>query len=125
MHGKERNDGGFPKLFTIQGPGSPSAATNFVAALEQHVEWIGDCIVDLRARGIRSIEALATAQQEWIDYATSLVAPTVLVHPSCNSGYNGGNVPGKKRMYIGYTGGIPDTGAAATKSRPADTQVSN
>ena len=34
----------FPNLFTIQGPGSPSAATNFVAALEQHVEWIGDCI---------------------------------------------------------------------------------
>ena len=99
---------GFPNLFTIQGPGSPSAATNFVAALEQHVEWIGDCIAHLRASGIRTIEALATAQQEWIDHATALVAPTVLVHPSCNSWYNGGNVPGKKRMYMGYTGGIPE-----------------
>ncbi len=99
---------GFPNLFTIQGPGSPSAATNFVAALEQHVEWISDCIVYLRGNGIRSIEALATAQQEWIDHATSLVASTVLVHPSCNSWYNGGNVPGKKRMYMGYTGGIPE-----------------
>jgi cation diffusion facilitator CzcD-associated flavoprotein CzcO len=99
---------GFPNLFTVQGPGSPSAATNFVAALEQHVEWIGDCIAHLRARGIRTIEALATAQQEWIDHATALVAPTVLVHPSCNSWYNGGNVPGKKRMYMGYTGGIPE-----------------
>jgi cation diffusion facilitator CzcD-associated flavoprotein CzcO len=99
---------GFPNLFTVQGPGSPSAATNFVAALEQHVEWIGDCIAQLRARGIRTIEALATAQQEWIDHATALVAPTVLVHPSCNSWYNGGNVPGKKRMYMGYTGGIPE-----------------
>ncbi|WAJ47831.1 NAD(P)/FAD-dependent oxidoreductase [Mycobacterium sp. Aquia_216] len=99
---------GFPNLFTIQGPGSPSAATNFVAALEQHVEWIGDCIEYLRDNGIRSIEALATAQQEWIDHTTSLVAPTVLVHPSCNSWYNGGNVPGKKRMYMGYTGGIPE-----------------
>ena len=48
------------------------------------------------------------AQQEWIDHATALVAPTVLVHPSCNSWYNGGNVPGKKRMYMGYTGGIPE-----------------
>jgi hypothetical protein len=47
-------------------------------------------------------------QQEWIDHATALVAPTVLVHPSCNSWYNGGNVPGKKRMYMGYTGGIPE-----------------
>jgi cation diffusion facilitator CzcD-associated flavoprotein CzcO len=99
---------GFPNLFTIQGPGSPSAATNFVAALEQHVEWICDCIEYLRVNGIRTIEALATAQQEWIDHATSLVAATVLVHPSCNSWYNGGNVPGKKRMYMGYTGGIPE-----------------
>ena len=57
---------------------------------------------------IRTIEAEATAQQEWIDHATSLVAATVLVHPSCNSWYNGGNVPGKKRMYMGYTGGIPE-----------------
>jgi cation diffusion facilitator CzcD-associated flavoprotein CzcO len=99
---------GFPNLFTIQGPGSPSAATNFVAALEQHVEWIGDCIEYLRANDISTIEALATAQQEWIDHTTSLVAPTVLVHPSCNSWYNGGNVPGKKRMYMGYVGGIPE-----------------
>ena len=99
---------GFPNLFTIQGPGSPSAATNFVAALEQHVDWISDCIEYLRANGIRTIEALPTAQQEWMDHATSLVAATVLVHPSCNSWYNGGNVPGKKRMYMGYTGGIPE-----------------
>ncbi len=99
---------GFPNLFTIQGPGSPSAATNFVAALEQHVDWICGCITHLRANGIRTIEASATAQHEWIDHATSLVAQTVLVHPSCNSWYNGGNVPGKKRMYMGYTGGIPE-----------------
>ncbi|MGV0044734.1 flavin-containing monooxygenase [Mycobacterium colombiense] len=99
---------GFPNLFTVQGPGSPSAATNFVAALEQHVEWIGDCVAYLRANDIRTIEALSTAQQDWIDHATALVAPTVLVHPSCNSWYNGGNVPGKKRMYMGYTGGIPE-----------------
>jgi cation diffusion facilitator CzcD-associated flavoprotein CzcO len=99
---------GFPNLFTVQGPGGPSPASNFVAALEQHVEWISDCIAYLRGNGIRSIEALATAQQEWIDHATSLVAATVLVHPSCNSWYNGGNVPGKKRMYMGYTGGIPE-----------------
>ncbi len=99
---------GFPNLFTVQGPGGPSPATNFVAALEQHVEWIGDCIAYLRANGIRTIEATATAQRDWIDHTTSLVAPTVLMHPSCNSWYNGGNVPGKKRMYMGYTGGIPE-----------------
>jgi cation diffusion facilitator CzcD-associated flavoprotein CzcO len=99
---------GFPNLFTVQGPGSPSAATNFVAALEQHVEWIGDCIAYLRAGGYRTIEALPAAQAEWIEHTTALVAATVLVHPTCNSWYNGGNVPGKKRMYMGYTGGIPE-----------------
>ena len=99
---------GFPNLFTIQGPGSPSAASNFVAALEQNVEWIGSCIDHLRQHGHRTIEALPEAQREWIEQATALVAPTVLVHPSCNSWYNGGNVPGKKRTYMGYTAGIPE-----------------
>ena len=99
---------GFPNLFIVQAPGSPSAATNFVAALEQHVEWIGDCIAYLRAHDYRTIEALPENQREWIEHTTSLVAPTVLMHPTCNSWYNGGNVPGKKRMYMGYTAGIPE-----------------
>ncbi|WP_370332986.1 flavin-containing monooxygenase [Mycolicibacterium hippocampi] len=99
---------GFPNLFIIQAPGSPSAATNFVAALEQHVEWIGDCLFHLRAHEHRTIEALPDAQRDWIEHTTALVAPTVLVHPTCNSWYNGGNVPGKKRMYMGYTAGIPE-----------------
>ena len=99
---------GFPNLFIVQAPGSPAPASNFVAALEQHVEWIGDCITHLRAGGYRTIEAQPEAQHEWVEHITSLVAPTVLVHPSCNSWYNGGNVPGKKQMYMGYTGGIPE-----------------
>lgn len=99
---------GFPNLFMVQGPGSPSATTNFVAALEQHVEWISECIAYVRDRKIGTIEALTTAQREWIEHTTALVASTVLVHPTCNSWYNGGNVPGKKRMYMAYTGGIPE-----------------
>jgi cation diffusion facilitator CzcD-associated flavoprotein CzcO len=99
---------GFPNLVIVQAPGSPSAATNFVAALEQHVEWIGDCIAYLRTHDYRTIEAVSEAQREWIEHTTSLVAPTVLVHPTCKSWYNGGNVPGKKRMYMGYTAGIPE-----------------
>lgn len=99
---------GFPNLFIVQGPGSPSAATNFVAALEQHIEWIGDCIAYLRDHGHRMIEARPDAQREWIEHTTSLVEPTVLVHPSCSSWYNGANVEGKKRMYMGYTAGIPE-----------------
>ena len=92
----------------VQGPGAPAAATNFVAALEQHVEWISDCVTYLRAHGHRTIEAQPSAQQEWAELTTALVAPTVLMHPSCSSWYNGGNVPGKKRMYMGFTAGIPE-----------------
>jgi cation diffusion facilitator CzcD-associated flavoprotein CzcO len=99
---------GFPNLFIIQAPGSPAPASNFVAALEQHVDWIADCITYLRAHGYRTIDALPDAQQDWIEHTTSLVAPTVLVHSSCNSWYNGGNVDGKKRMYMGFTAGIPE-----------------
>ncbi|RDH79783.1 NAD(P)/FAD-dependent oxidoreductase [Mycolicibacterium moriokaense] len=99
---------GFPNLFIVQAPGSPAPASNFVTALEQHVDWIADCISHLRAHGYQSIEAVPEAQQEWVEHITALVAPTVLVHPSCNSWYNGGNVPGKQRMYMGYTGGIPE-----------------
>ncbi|KUI00872.1 NAD(P)/FAD-dependent oxidoreductase [Mycobacterium sp. IS-3022] len=99
---------GFPNLFIVQAPGSPAPASNFVTALEQHVEWIGDCIAYVRASGYRTIEALPDAQRDWVEHTTSLVAPTVLAHPTCNSWYNGGNVPGKKRMYMGYTAGIPE-----------------
>ncbi|KUH82851.1 MULTISPECIES: NAD(P)/FAD-dependent oxidoreductase [unclassified Mycobacterium] len=99
---------GFPNLFIVQAPGSPAPASNFVTALEQHVEWIGDCIAYLRANGYRAIEALPDAQRDWVEHTTALVAPTVLAHPTCNSWYNGGNVPGKKRMYMGYTAGIPE-----------------
>ncbi|CAN5688371.1 NAD(P)/FAD-dependent oxidoreductase [soil metagenome] len=99
---------GFPNLFIVQAPGSPSAATNFVAALEQHVEWIGACIADLLAKGHQSIEARYQAQTEWMEFTTSLVEPTVLVHPTCNSWYNGANVPGKKRRYMAFAAGIPE-----------------
>lgn len=99
---------GFPNLFTIQGPGSPSAQSNFVTALEQHVDWIGDCLTHLRRNGYRSIEALPSAQQQWMDHTTSLVKGSVVLDPSCNSWYNGANVPGKKRMYLAYGAGIPE-----------------
>lgn len=99
---------GFPNLFIIQAPGSPAPASNFVAALEQHVDWIADCITHLRTNGYRTIDAAPEAQRDWIEHITSMVASTVLVHPTCNSWYNGGNVSGKKRMYMGYTGGIPE-----------------
>ncbi|MBL7489306.1 NAD(P)/FAD-dependent oxidoreductase [Frankia sp. AgB1.9] len=97
----------FPNLFLVQGPGSPSAASNFLAAMEHHIEWIADCVAHLRAGGHRTIEALPSAQAEWIDEILALVSGSVLMHPDCNSWYNGANVPGKKRMYTTYVAGLP------------------
>ena len=109
---------GFPNLFTVQGPGAPAAATNFVAALEQHVEWIGD-VPDpsARQRPPHASRRCRRRRREWIDLTASLVAPTVLVHPSCNSWYNGGNVPGKKRLYMGYVAGHPRVPQAMRRDR--------
>jgi cyclohexanone monooxygenase len=75
--------------------------------MEQHVDWITDCLTYLRSGGYQVIEALPSAQQEWMEHTASLVSGTVLAHPTCNSWYNGANVPGKKRVFLGYVGGIP------------------
>jgi cation diffusion facilitator CzcD-associated flavoprotein CzcO len=98
---------GFPNLFMIQGPGSPSAAANFVYAMELHINWIAGAIQFLRSHDLRTMEVLTSTQTEWIELVTSLVAGTVLVHPTCNSWWNNSNVPGKKRMYSTYAAGMP------------------
>jgi cation diffusion facilitator CzcD-associated flavoprotein CzcO len=99
---------GFPNLFMVQGPGSPALASNFVTALEQHIDWIAECITHVRGSGQRAIEALPSAQAEWIEHTMSLVEGSVLLAPTCNSWWNGANVPGKKRMYTSYVGGFPE-----------------
>jgi cation diffusion facilitator CzcD-associated flavoprotein CzcO len=98
---------GFPNLFMIQGPGSPAAASNFVYAMELHVNWIADAIRYLREHDNRSIEVLQTTQDEWIELITSMVQGTLLLHPTCNSWWNNSNVPGKKRTYTTYVAGMP------------------
>jgi cation diffusion facilitator CzcD-associated flavoprotein CzcO len=99
---------GFPNLFTVIGPGSPGALANVAFHLEQCVDWIGDCLAYLRAHGHRTIEAQSEDQQEWTEHVSSLVAGTVMTHPSCNSWWIGANVPGKKRLYMSYAGGLPE-----------------
>jgi len=98
---------GFPNLFTITGPGSPSVLTNMVVSIEQHVEWTVACLEYMRDSGHRSIEADTVAQEEWVDHAASLVAGTVRNSDACNSWYLGANVPGKRRIHMPYVGGLP------------------
>jgi cyclohexanone monooxygenase len=97
---------GFPNLFTITGPGSPSVLTNMVASIEQHTQWIVDCLTHMRGRGLRTIDADPQAQEDWVEHVASLAQGGVRVHESCTSWYLGANVPGKVRVYMPYAGGL-------------------
>jgi cyclohexanone monooxygenase len=96
---------GLPNMFTISGPGSPSVLTNMITSIEQHVEWIRDCLITLRAHGLRRIEATAGAQEGWVDYVTAVANMTLF--PTCNSWYLGANVPGKTRVFMPLPGFPP------------------
>ena len=99
---------GFPNLFLVVGPGSPAPLSNYLALMEPHLEWITSCITYLREHGHRSIDALPGAQLEWMQHVAELSQSTMFVHPSCNSWYNGANVPGKPRLFMAYVAGIPE-----------------
>lgn len=95
---------GFPNLFTQTGPGSPSVLSNMILAIEQHVDWIGNCLVHLREHGYASIEAAEDAQERWTQHVSE-VADTTL-YPRANSYYVGSNIPGKARVFLPYVGGV-------------------
>ena len=96
---------GFPNLFTITGPGSPSVLTNMLPSIEQHVEWIADCIHYVGSRGLRTIEATQPAEDAWVEHVNGVANQTL--YPGCNSWYLGANVPGKPRVFMPYIGFPP------------------
>ncbi|MET0762871.1 MAG: cyclohexanone monooxygenase, partial [Thermoleophilaceae bacterium] len=95
---------GFPNLFTITGPGSPSVVSNVIVAIEQHVEWITDLLVATRESGTTRIEADVDAEDDWVGHVNHLADETL--YPAANSWYLGANVPGKPRVFLAYVGGI-------------------
>ena len=94
---------GFPNLFTITGPGSPSVLTNMLVAIEQHVDWVRDCLIAMRERGVARIEATEEAQEGWVRHVAETAEATL--YPRANSWYVGANVPGKARVFMAYVGG--------------------
>ena len=98
---------GFPNLFTVTGPGSPSVLCNMLVAIEQHVNWIADCIDYLDSNGFSSIEPTNAAEQDWIAHVNEVAEGTMYTAPSCNSWYLGANIPGKPRIFMPYVGGFP------------------
>ena len=96
---------GYPNFFTITGPGSPSVLTNMPVAIEQHVEWISDCIDFMRRNGIDAIEPDPEAVHKWGEHVNE-TANATLLSKAKHSWYYGANVPGKPRVFMPYAGGM-------------------
>jgi cyclohexanone monooxygenase len=93
---------GFPNLFMITGPGSPSVLTNMLPTIEQHVEWISDLIAHARTSGRHTVDATPEAEENWVSHVNEIAGATL--YPTCNSWYLGVNVPGKPRVFMPYVG---------------------
>jgi cation diffusion facilitator CzcD-associated flavoprotein CzcO/acetyl esterase/lipase len=95
---------GFPNFFMITGPGSPSVLSNMTVSIEQHVEWIADCLQAMSDDGFETVEPTALAESGWNQHVQDWGAITL--HPTANSWYMGANVPGKPRVFLPYIGGV-------------------
>jgi cyclohexanone monooxygenase len=95
---------GFPNLFMITGPGSPSVLSNMLVSIEQHVDWTLDCIDWMRKRGYGRIEATSQAEQDWVAHVNEVANGTLL--PKAGSWYMGANIPGKPRVFMPYAAGV-------------------
>jgi cyclohexanone monooxygenase len=95
---------GFPNLFIITGPGSPSVLSNMIVSIEQHVDWISDCIAYMRDHGFDSLEAEKDAEDKWVAHVNEVAFSTL--YPQANSWYMGANIPGKPRIFMPYIGGV-------------------
>jgi cyclohexanone monooxygenase len=95
---------GFPNMFMITGPGSPSVLTNMIVSIEQHVDWIAACLVQLRSRNVATIEATVEAEDAWVSHVREVGERTL--YPQANSWYVGANIAGKPRVFMPYIGGF-------------------
>jgi cyclohexanone monooxygenase len=95
---------GFPNLFIITGPGSPSVLSNMIVSIEQHVDWIADCLAFMRKRGLVAMEATRDAEAQWVAHVNEVAQLTL--YPQANSWYMGANIPGKPRIFMPYIGGV-------------------
>ena len=95
---------GFPNLFIITGPGSPSVLSNMIVSIEQHVDWIADCLVHMRQQGLATMEAGGEAEDKWFAHVNEVAHGTL--YPQANSWYMGANIPGKPRVFMPYVGGF-------------------
>jgi len=95
---------GFPNLFTVTGPGSPSVLSNMMVSIEQHIDWISDCIAHLEAASMATIEPEQDAEDTWMAHVNQVASE--LLYEDSNTWYLGANIPGKPRVFLPYVGGV-------------------
>ena len=95
---------GFPNMFMITGPGSPSVLSNMPVSIEQHIDWIADLLQHMREHDIKSVEAESDAEKAWVVHVNEVAEPTMFMQ--ANSWYLGANIPGKPRVFMPYVGGV-------------------
>lgn len=93
---------GFPNIFTVTGPGSPSVIGNVLQHGQHHVEYIADLIADMRRKGSMTVDVDPQAQREWTAHVAQVADKTLF--PKANSWYMGDNIPGKPRVFMPYVG---------------------
>lgn len=96
---------GFPNMFIIAGPGSPSVFSNMVTSIEQHVEWVADCAAHMQQQGLATIEASDEAQTAWTQHVNEMANKTLYAY-SKNTWFYGANTPGKPVVFMPYVGGV-------------------
>ena len=95
---------GFPNLFTITGPGSPSVLSNMLVSIEQHVDWVAACIAHLEAHDLDYVEPTLEAEDRWVEHVSEIAGQTLF--SKANSWWIGANIPGKPRVFMPYIGGV-------------------
>jgi cation diffusion facilitator CzcD-associated flavoprotein CzcO/acetyl esterase/lipase len=95
---------GFPNLFFVTGPGSPSVLSNMAVSIEQHVDFVADALAYLRAHDFERIEPTDAAEAGWMQHVDD--CSTITLFPQAKSWYTGANIPGKPRVFMPYTAGV-------------------
>jgi len=96
---------GFPNFFMVTGPGSPSVLANMIQSIEQHVDWMADCMAYVRKSGAQTIEPRTEFEDDWVEHVNEVAK--ISLRSTCSSWYVGANIPGRPRVFMPYIGGFP------------------
>lgn len=95
---------GFPNMFIIVGPGSPSLLSNVLLSSEEQIDWLADLFAYCRDHQIVEVEASRKAENEWVEHVNKRARETLYLQTP--SYYLGAEMTGKPRVFMPYSGGV-------------------